>query len=128
MFARQQAIAILTERSQGAPRSKHCRAVADSALVIGTTLERHGAVDRSFLWSAALLYDFGRHVSHGPVRHGVEGYELLSASGHQKEARVCFFRERLERAFASAGSCMALLEQDIGESIERMVALPEPRF
>lgn len=190
MLAHQQAIAILTARSQGAPWSKHCFAVADSALVIGMTLKQHRAVDSSFLWSAALLHDIGRSVSHDPVLHGVEGYKFLSALGHQKEARVCashilfglkaheaaqfglpacdfvpctieeqlvtltdlllefdqpttlkrrfsslrrrnadnpFFLERLDRAFASARSFMAQIEQEIGESIERMVALQDQR-
>ena len=190
MLARQQAIEILTERSQGAPWTKHCFAVAESALVIGVALAQHRAVDSSFLWSAALLHDIGRHVTHDPVLHGVAGYKFLSALGHQKEARVCashilfglkadeaaqfglpacdfvpctieeqlvtladfllefdqpttlerrfsslrrrnvdnpFFLERLDRAFASARSVMAQIEQDIGESIERMVALQDQR-
>lgn len=190
MLPRQQAIEILTERSQGAQWAKHCFAVADAALLIGLTLAPHRAVDSSFLWSAALLHDIGRHVTHDPVLHGVEGYQFLFALGHPQEARVCashilfglkadeasqfglpacdfvpctieeqlvtlvdfllefdqpttlerrfsslrrrnagnaFFLERLDRARASARSCMALIEQDIGESIEGIIALQDRR-
>jgi len=190
MLARHQAIEILTASSQGAPWTKHCFAVADSALLIGAALAQHRAVDSAFLWSAALLHDIGRHVTHDPVLHGVEGYKFLFALGHPKEARVCashilfglkaheaaqfglpacdflpctieeqlvtlvdfllefdqpttlerrfsslrrrnadnpFFLERLDRACASAKSFMALIEQDIGESIERIVAMQDQR-
>jgi HD superfamily phosphodiesterase len=188
MLERQQAIEILTARSQGAQWTKHCFAVADSAVRIGVALKEHRAVDGGFLWSAALLHDIGRHVSHDPVLHGVEGYKLLTALGHEKEARICashilfglradeavqfglpacdfmpctieeqlvtlvdfliefdqpttlerrfaslrrrnagnpFFLERLDRAHASARSFMARIEQEIGESIERLVALQD---
>ena len=190
MLAQQQAIAILTESSQGAQWTKHCFAVADSAVRIGGALEPHQAIDSAFLWSAGLLHDIGRHVTHDPVRHGVEGYKFLSALGHQKEARVCashilfglraheasqfglpacdflpctieeqlitlvdfliefdqptslerrfaslrrrnvgnpFFLGRLDRAFASAKSFMAQIEQVIGGSLERILAMPNQR-
>ena len=188
MLSHQQAIKILTESSQGAQWTKHCFAVADSAARIGGALEPHQAIDSGFLWSAGLLHDIGRHVTHDPVLHGVEGYRFLSAMGHQKEARVCashilfglraheaaqfglpacdflpctieeqlitlvdfliefdqptslersftslrrryvgnpFLFERLDRAFESAKTFMAQIEQVIGGSLERMVALPD---
>ena len=188
MLSHQRAIKILTESSQGAQWTKHCFAVADSAARIGGALEPHQAINSAFLWSAGLLHDIGRHVTHDPVLHGVEGYRFLSAMGHQKEARVCashilfglraheaaqfglpacdflpctieeqlitlvdfliefdqptslerrfaslrrrnvgnpFFLKRLDRAFASAKTFMAQIEQVIGGSLERMVALPD---
>lgn len=190
MIAHQQAIEMLTTCSQGAQWTKHCFAVADSALSVGGALAPHQAIDSAFLWSAALLHDIGRHVTHDPVRHGVAGYQFLSALGHPEEAHVCashilfglkaqeavqfglpacdflpctieeqlitlvdfliefdqpttlkkrfaslrrrnagnpFFITRLDRAFASASSCMAQIEQVIGLSLESLVALPDRR-
>ena len=186
MLARQKAIAILTKSSQGAQWTKHCLAVADASVRVGLSLEPHRSVDCAFLWSAALLHDIGRHVTHDPVLHGVEGYKFLSAQGHHKEARICashilfglkaeeavefglpaqdfvprtieeqvvtlvdfliefdqpttlerrfsslrrrnadnpYFLERLDRAFGSATSFMEQIEQDIGGSVEGIVAM-----
>ena len=134
------------------------------------------------------MHDIGRHVTHDPVLHGVEGYKFLLARGHHKEARICashilfglkaeealefglpardfvphtieeqvvtlvdfliefdqpttlerrfvslrrrnadnaYFLERLDRAFGAATSFMAQIEQDIGGSVERIVALQD---
>jgi uncharacterized protein len=188
MLTRQKAIAILTKSSQGAQWTKHCFAVADAAARVGSALEPHRALDCAFLWSAALLHDIGRHVTHDPVLHGVEGYKFLSARGHHKEARICashilfgleaeeavqfglpardfvpctieeqvvtlvdfliefdqpttlerrfsslrrrnadnpYFLERLDRALGFATSFMEQIEQDIGGSVERIVALQD---
>lgn len=186
MLSRQHAIDILTASAQGAQWTKHCFAVANAAAAVGACLTPQRAVDASFLWSAALLHDIGRHVTHDPVLHGVEGYKFLSALGHPEEARVCashilfgleaneaarfglpacdfvprlieeqlvalvdllvefdqpttlnrrfaslrrrnagnpFFLKRLDRALASAESCMAQIEEEIGESLEALIAL-----
>jgi len=89
MLSRQHAIEILTASAQGAQWAKHCFAVADAAAAVGARLTPQRAVDASFLWSAALLHDIGRHVTHDPVLHGVEGYKFLSDLGHHDEAHVC---------------------------------------
>ncbi len=84
------ALSLLAEHSRGAAWARHCHAVADSALRLGHAL---GAViqpiDHDFLRSAALLHDIGRHVTHDPVGHGVEGYHVLTRLGHGREAHVC---------------------------------------
>jgi hypothetical protein len=49
------------------------------------------------------------------------------ASLRRRNARNPFFLKRLDRAFASARSCMAQIEQVIGGSIERLVVLPDQR-
>lgn len=89
MLSRQEAIGILAEYGHGAEWTRHCFAVADTAVRVGSVLKSHHAIDCPFLWSAALLHDIGRYVTHDPILHGVEGYKLLSMLGHQKEARVC---------------------------------------
>ena len=89
MLSRDQAIGLLAEHGRGAGWTKHCFAVADLALKIGSLLENRLSIDRRFLWSAALLHDIGRCVTHDPILHGVEGYKLLTSLGHQQEAAVC---------------------------------------
>ena len=89
MLSRNASIALLAEYGQGAAWVKHCLAVADSAARLGRVIERRYAVDRHFLWSAALLHDIGRCVTHDPIMHGVEGYNLLMKLGHSREASVC---------------------------------------
>jgi putative nucleotidyltransferase with HDIG domain len=89
MLARQQAIEILAESAPEAPWTRHCYAVADAAQRIGSAVAPYRAVNMDFLWSAALLHDIGRRVTHDPVLHGVEGYKCLSALGHHEEAHIC---------------------------------------
>jgi len=80
---------LLTEYGNGAAWTQHCIAVADAAVKVGARLGPRRAVDLDFLRSAALLHDIGRYVTHDPVRHGVEGYALLTKLGHEEEAHVC---------------------------------------
>jgi hypothetical protein len=105
MLARQKAIAILTKSSQGAKWTKHCFAVADVSVRVGLSLEPHRAVDCAFLWSAAL--------------------ERRFVSLRRRNADNAYFLERLDRAFGAATSFMAQIEQDIGGSVERIVALQD---
>jgi uncharacterized protein len=89
MLSRDQAIHLLNAQGRGATWSKHCFAVANSASRLGRLLEGHRVVDLQFLWSAALLHDIGRYVTHDPIMHGVEGYHLLIRLGYEEEAYVC---------------------------------------
>ena len=52
-------------------------------------MESRYAIDLHYLWSVALLHDIGRYVTHDPIMHGVEGYNLLMKLGHAREAFVC---------------------------------------
>ncbi len=83
------ALALLAKHSGGAAWARHCHAVADAASRLGRALAHAHPVDHEFLRSAALLHDIGRHATHDPVGHGVEGYHLLTGLGHAREARVC---------------------------------------
>jgi uncharacterized protein (TIGR00295 family) len=89
MLSRNESLELLVEYGQGSTWVNHCLAVADSASRLGRALEGPYAIDRDYLWSSALLHDIGRYVTHDPIRHGVEGYKLLSRLGHEKEAFVC---------------------------------------
>ncbi|HSH68997.1 MAG TPA: HD domain-containing protein [Deferrisomatales bacterium] len=67
----------------------HCRAVARVAEKIAEALAGDWAVNTEAAYVLGLLHDIGRHRTHHPVRHGLEGYRLLSAGGHWREARAC---------------------------------------
>src|SRR5512136_3102473 len=89
MLSRDESIGLLAEYGKRAAWVKHCFAVADSASRLSHVIESRYAIDRKYLWSAALLHDIGRCVTHDPIMHGVEGYNLLMKLGHSREASVC---------------------------------------
>ncbi len=89
MLSRDESMCLLAEYGKGATWVKHCLAVAEFASRLGQAIESRYAIDRQYLWSSALLHDIGRYVTHGPIMHGVEGYNLLSKLGHEEEAFVC---------------------------------------
>lgn len=89
MLSHKVSIELLAEYGKGGTWVNHCLAVADSASRLGQVIESWYAIDRQYLWSAALLHDIGRSVTHDPIMHGVEGYKLLLKLGHEEEAFVC---------------------------------------
>lgn len=188
MLSRQESIEILAEYGREADWTKHCFAVADAATRVGRVLETRCTINCAFLWSAALLHDIGRYVTHDPLLHGVEGYKLLSMLGQEQEAFICashilfglnaadakqlglpnhnfiprtieeklvplvdyliefdqpttlnsrfsslrkrnnsnsFFLNRLDRAHETAKLFMTQIEEEIGDSVERIVAFRE---
>ena len=88
-LSRDEAMGLMVEYGRGASWNKHCFAVADAAARVGAAHRGRLAIDLDFLWSAALLHDIGRYVTHDPIRHGVEVYDLLTRLGHEREAHVC---------------------------------------
>ena len=89
MLLHNESIELLAEYGKGATWVKHCFAVADSASRLGHVIESRYAIDRQYLWSTDLLHDIGRYITHDPIMHGVEGYNLLFKLGHEEEAFVC---------------------------------------
>ena len=89
MLSRKESIRLLDEYGHGADWTKHCYAVAEAATRVGRVLAKSCTIDCAFLWSAALLHDIGRYLTHDPLRHGAEGYKLLSMLGQEQEAFVC---------------------------------------
>ena len=91
MLTPDKASALLAEYGEGAAWTQHCVAVADAAVRVGARLgpQQAAEVDLEALWSAALLHDIGRYVTHHPILHGLEGYALLMDLGHEEEAYVC---------------------------------------
>jgi uncharacterized protein len=89
MLSRDESTGLLAEYGKGAAWVKHCLAVANKASRLAYALEGRFSIDRNYLWSAALLHDIGRCVTHDPIMHGVEGYHLLMKLGHSREASVC---------------------------------------
>ncbi|MFH0996121.1 MAG: HDIG domain-containing metalloprotein [Pseudomonadota bacterium] len=88
-LSRDQALNLMAEYGRGATWTKHCFAVADAAASVGSALRGDYTVDHDFLWSAALLHDIGRCITHDPIGHGVAGYDLLTRLGYEPEAYVC---------------------------------------
>jgi uncharacterized protein (TIGR00295 family) len=88
-LSRDEAMGIMAAYGRGAAWTKHCFAVADAAASVGSALRYHRTIDQDFLWSAALLHDIGRCVTHDPIGHGVAGYDLLTRLGYEPEANVC---------------------------------------
>jgi len=88
-LSRDEAMGIMATYGRGEAWTRHCFAVADAAACVGLALSGYRTIDPGFLWSAALLHDIGRYVTHDPIRHGVAGYDLLTRLGHQPEAHVC---------------------------------------
>jgi uncharacterized protein (TIGR00295 family) len=185
MLSCQESIDLLSKYGRGAGWIKHCFSVAEATAKVGHVLAKNRLIDCSFLWSAALLHDIGRHMTHDPLLHGVEGYKLLSMLGHEREAYVCashilfglnaeeavhlglpdhhfvpstieeklvplvdylieydqpttldcrfsslrernsrntFFLDRLDRAQEKSRIFMSQIEDEIGESVERIIA------
>ena len=89
MISRDEAAGLLGEYGDGAAWMAHCTAVADGAERVGALLSSRRAIDLDALWSSALLHDIGRCVTHDPIMHGVEGYNLLMRLGHSDAAFVC---------------------------------------
>ena len=185
MLTRKESMSLLADYGQETGWTMHCYAVAEAAAKVGDVIAKSRPIDCSFLWSAALLHDIGRYITHDPLLHGVEGYKILSMLGYEKEAYVCashilfglnaadssqlglpssdfvprtieeklmplvdylieydqpttldrrfsslrerndgssFFLNRLDRAQESARLFMAQIEEEIDESVERIVA------
>jgi putative nucleotidyltransferase with HDIG domain len=89
MLSRGDARQILSEYGGKAMWVNHCIAVASLADYLAPIIRKHHDIDADFLWSAALLHDIGRHVTHDPVGHGAAGYNLLMELDHPEEAYVC---------------------------------------
>jgi uncharacterized protein len=89
MLSRDESMGLLAEYGKGAAWVRHCVAVADSASRLGRILQSRYAINHDYLWSAALLHDIGRCITHDPIMHGVEGYHLLMKRGREAEAFVC---------------------------------------
>jgi len=185
MLTRKESMRILAQYGREAGWTMHCFAVAEAAVRVGNVIAKNRPIDCTFLWSTALLHDIGRYITHDPLLHGVEGYNLLSMLSYEKEAYVCaahilfglnaaeasqlglpardfvprtieeklvplvdylieydkpttldrrfsslrernngnsFFLTGLDRAQESARQFMKEIEEEIGESVERIVA------
>ncbi len=89
MPSRSEATELLARYGGDAAWTGHCAAVARAAETVGAALGGDSGIDLDALWSVALLHDIGRHATHDPILHGVEGYRLLTTLGHHDAAFVC---------------------------------------
>lgn len=85
----EEAYAILNKYGNGAPWIKHCLAVSSLATYLSNIFATRYLVNIEFVRTAALLHDIGRFKTHHPIKHGVEGYNLLTELGYVNEAFIC---------------------------------------
>ncbi len=85
----EKALKILNEYGEGSAWIQHCFAVSNMAEHLSEVLTREFEINIEFLRCASLLHDIGRYVTHDPIMHGVEGYNLLEALNYREEAFVC---------------------------------------
>lgn len=87
---REEALALL-DRHCPADSSwrAHCFQVSEGAFLLAECFSQRGhAVDVERAAVLGLLHDLGRSRGHN-LRHGVEGYLLAQAAGHEEEGRIC---------------------------------------
>jgi len=85
----EKALEILNEYGGGSAWTQHCLAVSNMAMHLSEVLTQKFVINIEFLRCASLLHDIGRYVSHDPIMHGVEGYNLLKTLNYKEEAFVC---------------------------------------
>jgi len=89
MLSYHDALALLHGYGKDAAWIRHCKAVACVATRVGELMAPTYDIDMVYLTTGALLHDIGRYKTHDPIQHGVEGYRLLTALGHHREAFIC---------------------------------------
>jgi len=89
MISYDEALALLHRHGGDAAWIRHCKAVSCVAARVGTLMTPTYGLDVEYLTVGALLHDIGRYKTHDPIMHGVEGYRLLTALGHHREAFIC---------------------------------------
>ncbi len=86
----EEALALLQKHTScEAPWYSHSLQVSASARWLAELLSQRGhAVDVEHVAVLGLIHDLGRCRGHG-LRHGIEGYLLARAEGHEEEGRIC---------------------------------------
>jgi len=85
----EEANTILNKYGNGASWIKHCLTVSSLATYLSNIFATRHPINIEFIRTAALLHDIGRFKTHHPIRHGVEGYNLLTELGYVHEAFIC---------------------------------------
>ncbi len=97
------------------------------------TLEE-APLDARLLTVGALLHDIGRCRTQDPIRHGVEGYRLLTGLGHHEEAFICASHvlcgmpkhEAVQHGLPERDFVPTRLEERLIPLIDSMVELDRP--
>ncbi len=86
----QDALALLEKYASGDTSwLAHCHRVGTACRCLAEVMVRRGhAVDAERAAVLGLLHDIGRCRGHD-LRHGIEGYLLTRAEGHEIEGRIC---------------------------------------
>lgn len=82
---RQECLRLLKEYGTPEHVVRHCVAVADTALAIGTALNEHGHhLDLELIQAAGLIHDIARVED----EHWEKGYQLARKLGYEQEADI----------------------------------------
>jgi hypothetical protein len=100
---REQALALL-DRYSSADSSwcAHCLQVGLAARRLAELISQRGhAIDEEKAEILGLLHDLGRSQGHS-LRHGIEGFLLVSSAGHKAEGCICLLHVLKGRSLAEA--------------------------
>jgi len=110
---REEALALL-DRHCPADSSwrAHCLQVSNAGYLLAERISQRGhAVDVEQAAVLGLLHDLGRSRGHD-LRHGVEGYLLARAAGHEEEGRICLIHILKGRTLAQGVKLGMLIPEE----------------
>jgi uncharacterized protein len=116
---RGEALALLKKHTpDDASWHVHLLQVSGAACCLAEVVSQRGhAVDVEKATVLGLLHDLGRSRGHG-LRHGIEGYLLARAEGHQDEGRICLLHLLKGRSLAEGVELGMLTEQERRDLLE----------
>lgn len=90
----------------------HCVQVSAASRRMAELISQRGhSVDVKQAAALGLLHDLGRSRGH-TLRHGIEGYLLARAEGHEKEGRICLVHILKGRTLKQGVALGMLTEQE----------------
>jgi hypothetical protein len=124
---REDALALLKQyASSYASWHGHCLQVGTASRCLAELISQRGhAVDAERATVSGLLHDLGRSRGHD-LRHGIEGYLLARAEGHEEEGRMCLVHILKGRTLEQGIELGMLTEeerqelQESGQQFERL--------
>ena len=110
------ALSVLKKRTSGsASWHGHCVEVSAASRRLAKLISEQGhQVDVEQTAVLGLLHDLGRSRGHN-LRHGIEGYLLARAEGHEQEGRICLVHILKGRTLEQGVELGMLTEHELRE-------------
>jgi uncharacterized protein len=110
------ALSVLKKHTSGsASWYGHCVEVSAASRNLAELISERGhPVDVELAAVLGLLHDLGRSRGHN-LRHGIEGYLLARAEGHEQEARICLVHILKGRTLEQGVELGMLTEHELRE-------------